>query len=296
MFHSKAIFSLAALGIAFASVAAQAGDDEFFFGAGAGVADLSKPAAMAVIKMQLNDLHNKAYDINGAGPKMDVEIGIGSDGVLPTVPHADFTATLVRVGNGDFSADDHTRGGFEGLTINYQREVAVDLDHTITVSLAGAWVDSRVEITPKVKLMVAALIDIASMGYVKRLGAKPGELDNVFGWTPNASLEVGLEVLDRFRIVLAEKAIFALGVTTDKAFDNGNDKGLVNSVQSRTSATASFDITKHFSMFFEGSYALYAFNGRPDPTHTILGGTVQGDDVHVEKGVWQLIAGVGGKF
>lgn len=301
LFFKKILPAVIAITLA---VPAFADDDQergtFELEGGVGMLDIQKPAAVAIVQMRLNSLRSVGGEGNETvvGPKIDVQIGFGTDGVLPIVPHADIAATLVRVRtDGGSHQHDKTMFGYEGLTVNYQREVAIDLNHTVTVSLAGAWLDSRIPISPGIKMMVRALLDIASVGYVQRLGAKAGEVDNVFGWTPNFDGEFGIEFLDRFRIVLGERAIFALGASTGSAFNADNQKGTANGVVSRSSVTASFDLTKNITTFAEGSYALYAFNARPDAsTPSLFNPSFQGPDSHNEKGVWQMIFGFGGKF
>lgn len=285
--------------VALFGAAAQASDTNYEIEGGVAYLDSKKPDTVALLQLRLNDLSRVGSGLDVAvGPKIDVQLGFDFRNGVPVLPHADIAATLVRTAS---DASQFTKFGYEALTVNYQREVAIDLNHTLTVSLAGAWVDSKVAVSPAVKFIVKAVVDLVSVGYAQRLGANPGQLDNVFGWTPNVDAEVGFEILDRFRIVLGERAILALG-KTGGTFVHGNEdpSGNATSLVSRSSITVSGEIIPHLTAFAQGSYALFAYNAVADRSSSgvlpFIPGATAPEDVNLEKGVWQLMFGVGGRW
>ncbi|MFZ4714295.1 MAG: hypothetical protein ACOYL6_11300 [Bacteriovoracaceae bacterium] len=98
------------------------------------------------------------------------------------------------------------------LNINYKRNLAIDLDHQMTISLVGIRLGGSVEVTDNVKILAETALDFASLGMSSKRASDAASLSHEgYNAGVNARISVAVEMFKKVRIELGIKGSTVAG-------------------------------------------------------------------------------------
>ncbi|MFZ4715759.1 MAG: hypothetical protein ACOYL6_18695 [Bacteriovoracaceae bacterium] len=179
---------------------------------GAGGTSANDGTIEALIQVKGNLIHQ--YSKNG----YFIIVRIKADGSISgkDFSYVDMEMHALGVG-GQWEDDLGVFSGFvEGslLNINYQRNLALDMDHMMTLNLVGLRIGASVQITDNIKIMAEASMDLASVALSSKRSS------DLMSMT-KAGLNDGEHFKAELAVILAKKIKIAVGVSSQNISANG---------------------------------------------------------------------------
>jgi hypothetical protein len=185
-------------------------------------------------------------------------------------------------------------GSFSLLNVDIERNIAIDNEVTLRVTLVGLRGEIDLNANEDLKVIFKGAVDLVGLGYTQRLS----DGASLLGLGGGATLEAGLQIQDRYRVAIGVKDTEILGKSRqvpdgmdcyDYELWDGSYRTRCRDTfhtiyddqrgPSRLYATLEASISDDFKVFAQGACQVYSVVDRSDE--------VQGSREHQ----WQLVLG-----